>query len=135
MSNFWKAKTLWNSAKKIFNAINTVAVSTEQMVLIYVYMGVILLAPVRAVCLSLCVWYQIRVLVKNHIMCRSLVNLMPCSIKHSNYANNLNKNKSIGKYNTNHRQLFQKKIDDRYRCSIWYVNLPNERCYLGWVLY
>ena len=33
-------------------------------------------------CMSLYVWYQIRVPAKNH-MCQTLVNLMPCCIKHT----------------------------------------------------
>ena len=39
-------------------------------------MCVSLLAPEYAVCV--CMWYQIRVAVKNHVMCQTSVNLMPC---------------------------------------------------------
>ena len=46
-------------------------------------MCVNLLAPECAVFLCLCVWYQIRVPVKNHIICQTSVNLMPCCIQHT----------------------------------------------------
>ena len=47
---------------------------------IYLCCCVSLLAPMHAVCL--CVWYQVRILVKNH-MCQTSVNLMHCCIKHT----------------------------------------------------
>ena len=38
-------------------------------------------------CVCLCVWYQIRVPAKKHIMCQTSVNLMPCCIKESFHVN------------------------------------------------
>ena len=54
----------------------------------YVYEYVSLLAPDCAVCLCdcavcVCVYDQITVPAKNHITCQTLVNLMPCCIKHT----------------------------------------------------
>ena len=42
-------------------------------------------------CVCLCVWYYIRVSVKNHIMCQTSVNLTPCCIKHSRSMLSLSK--------------------------------------------
>ena len=48
---------------------------------IYLYEWVSLLALVCVACLCLCVWYQIRVLAKNLVMCQTSVNLITCCIK------------------------------------------------------
>ena len=51
----------------------------------YLYGCVSLLASKCAVCLCLCVgvFYQIRVLAKNQIICQTTVNLIPSGIKHT----------------------------------------------------
>ena len=51
----------------------------------YLHGCVSLLASKCAVCLCLCVdvFYQIRVLAKNHIICQTAVNLMSSGIKHT----------------------------------------------------
>ena len=48
----------------------------------HLYGCLTLLAPDCAVCVCV-LWYQIRVPVKNHIMCQTSVNLMPCCIKYT----------------------------------------------------
>ena len=49
---------------------------------IYLCLCVILLVPLCAVCV--CVWYQTRVLPKNHVICvKPSVNVMPSFIKHT----------------------------------------------------
>ena len=49
----------------------------------YLYRRVSLLAPKCTLCLCLCVgvFYKIRVLAKNHIICQTTVTLMPSGIK------------------------------------------------------
>ena len=51
------------SANYLFNVMQIYAVSTKQVVLIYIYIGVCC-----GLCVCACVWYQIRVLAKNRIM-------------------------------------------------------------------
>ena len=48
----------------------------------YLYGCVSLLAPECVVCLYLCVRYQIKVSVKNHIMCQTSVKVIPYCVKH-----------------------------------------------------
>ena len=57
------------SANYLFNVMQIYAVSTKQVVLIYIYIGVCCgLCVCMCVCVRVRVWYQIRVLAKNRIM-------------------------------------------------------------------
>ena len=89
VSNFLKAKLLWNSLKHVFDISKLfIQCNTHSCceyitgsISLYLYGCVSLLAPV--LCVYVCKWYQIRVLVKNHTMCQTTVNLMRCCIKHT----------------------------------------------------
>ena len=92
MNNFWKEKTSWKLnfwyQRVIHLIIECNKVSCSEHITgggnIYLCGCVSLLAPKCAVCVCVfvCVWYQIRVPVKKHIMCQTAVNFMPCCIKH-----------------------------------------------------
>ena len=51
--------------------------------LIYIYMGVSVYWPLSVLRVFACVWYQIRVLAKNHITCQTSLNLTPSCGKHT----------------------------------------------------
>ena len=91
LSNFWKAKTLWNSQKyildisKLFIQCNTYSCCEHitSGVNIFIWVCQSISPYVCCVSLCLCVWYQIRVLVKKQIMCQNSVNLMSYCIQHT----------------------------------------------------
>ena len=75
--NFWYQQLFiqWN----IDNCCEYIAEGVN----IYLYGWFSHLVPVCALCLSLWVWYQIRVLAKILSMCPISVNLMPCCTKNT----------------------------------------------------
>ena len=77
VNNFWKEQMLWKVDFWYQWIIHLITGGVN----IYSYGCVSLLAPECCVCL--CVWYQIEVPVKNHILCQTSVNLMPFCIKHT----------------------------------------------------
>ena len=40
-------------------------------------------SPLNVLCVFVCLWYQVRVAVKNYIICQTSVSLMACCIKHT----------------------------------------------------
>ena len=87
VSIFKKAKTLWNSVKKDFDTVKlfiqcyTDSCCDHITGGVYLYGCVSLLAPVCAVFLHLCVWYQMGVLAKKQLHVLDLSKLTPCCLK------------------------------------------------------
>ena len=67
--DFLKRKEI-SGISELFDVIQIATVSKSQVALIYIYMGVSVYQS------------QIRVPIKDHIMCQTTVNLKPCSISH-----------------------------------------------------